>query len=576
MASQRVTIKPITATLPTGTLSRRLSHQGECPQTLEHNHEIRSPAFDLDPAHELIIPVDPEILSIKAKVNRDPAYILEVLTDKQESFTRNDVIRGLVKYLDDPFLVSGAIDNITRSPDWVEIQTEPSPLFTTRKMLAMKATLADHVLSLSKTTDKGIPSRHINAAIARQNRVLNAKIGASLSNEQETAIRHCLKPARISVVVGLAGAGKSTMLSAVKQAYESSGYRVRGAALSGKAADGLESASGIKCRTLASFEYSWKNEVNQFTSNDVLVVDEAGMIGTRQLLRFVEEVQETGAKIILVGDSEQLQPINAGTPFKDIVDKIDTAQLTEIHRQKSEWQKRASLEFAQGRVEQALNAYELHGHVKEARDTPAAILNLVEDYMKDISNNTGASSRLALAYRRKDVHAINQSIRAALKDSGELINEITVQTIHGKRAFASKDRIMFTKKDRALAIQNGIFGTVQSVGANKITVLIDADGAQGLRTITINPKLYPHFDHGYASTIHKSQGATVDRAFVLGSGLMDRHLAYVAMTRHREETTLYGDRSSLQKMRHLGEEKSQTRQQNLAHTSRQTRGPTMH
>jgi len=344
--------------------------------------------------------------------------------------------------------------------------------------------------------------------------------------------------------------------------------------LSGKAADGLESSSGIESRTLASLERSWKKEFSQLTGKDVLVIDEAGMIGTRQLHRIITEAQKQGAKIILVGDPEQLQPINAGTPFKDIADQIGAVRLAEIHRQQKDWQKQASLDLAEQRTENAINAYEVNGNVKECRDNSEAITSLVKDYMVDLSLSDKDASRLALAYRRKDVFAINQAIRFARQSEGELPVETLLQTKHGKRAFSPSDRILLTENNHPLGIRNGMLGTVRSVGEDALEILLDANDGKSQRKVVINPKLYSSFDHGYATTIHKSQGATVDRTYVLGSVLMDRHLTYVAMTRHKQDATLYGDHASLNKIRRSST--SETSKYNQRQLQRQQRGPTVH
>ncbi|MBL4767543.1 MAG: AAA family ATPase [Rhodobacteraceae bacterium] len=333
------------------------------------------------------------------------------------------------------------------------------------------------------------------------------------------------------------------MLFAANEAWTQQGYRVRGAALSGKAADGLQESSGIKSRTLASLELSWKNGFSLLEPNDVLVIDEAGMIGTRQLQRFVEETDSRGAKLVLVGDPEQLQPINAGTPFREIKENIDHVELTEIRRQKDAWQRQASLDFAQDRTDAALKAYADHGAVETSANTSEAIAKLVQDYMIDLEIRGSECSRLALAYRRKDVHAINQGIRMARKSGGELSDETFFKTKHGPRAFAAGDRILFTMNDHQLGVRNGLQGVVENVTESKITVRFDSDGNTKLRRLTFSPKRYNAIDHGYATTIHKSQGATVDHAFVLGSRQMDRHLTYVAMSRHRDSVKLYEDRS---------------------------------
>ncbi len=521
----------------------RLDHDLQDAETDKVARRLKS-----DPAQRLILPLDPEVLSNKAKVRRDPTYILKIITDKKETFSRPDVARGLAEYIDDAGTLTAAVDRVMRAPALVEVDREPLPRYSTWEMLELKQALAERVQHLSQANGAIVSSSKVCAAIARQNTALKRSAGAALSREQEVAIRHCLGPHRLSSVIGLAGAGKSTMLAGIKDACTRQGLHVAGAALSGKAADGLESASGIESRTLASLERSWKMGYSRLTRNDVLVIDEAGMIGTRQLNRFVEEVQKSGAKLILVGDPEQLQPINAGTPFKEIAEQTGVTHLTEIHRQQQDWQKQASLDLAQSRIGKALDAYEAHDRVKQSANTSDAIADLVDDYMADFAENETQSSRLALAYRRKDVFAINQAIRAARQSAGELENGRHVQTDHGPRVFAPGDRILFTKNDHTLGLRNGMIGTAKSVASNQLTIQLDDTG----KTLTLNPHHFAALDHGYATTIHKSQGATVDNTFILASAQMDRHLAYVAMTRHKQDTSLYGDNTALQKLRRSG------------------------
>lgn len=533
-------------------LQRDLDRLEQGYRSADRATDFASQLLPTDPAQQLIIPPDPERETTRAKIRRDPVHVLSVITDKNEEFSRNDVVRALAEHIDDPLKLGPAIDLVMRSSDLVEIDAGPVARYTTQDMLAVKSALSKTVADLSVQKGTAVSPRHISAAIAHENRHLKASYGAGLSDQQIATIQHCVGDDQIAAVVGLAGAGKSTMLSAVRDAYERQGIRVIGAALSGKAADGLESSSGIESRTLASLERSWKHGFGILSKNDVLVIDEAGMIGTRQLNRFVDAVRKAGAKLILVGDPEQLQPINAGTPFREIANQINAVPLTEIHRQQKDWQKKASLDFAEQRTAKALDAYAAHGNVIETLDTSEAIVRLVEDYMADLSLNGGDRSRLALAYRRKNVHAINQAIRAARKSAGELQYEILFQTNQGKRAFAEGDRILFTENDHTLGARNGMFGTVVAISDNRMMVQLDGDSATPKRNLVINTDCFQAFEHGYATTIHKCQGATVDNAYVLGSNLMDRHLTYVAMTRHRHNVHLYGDQFVVQEIRVSG------------------------
>ncbi|MGO6740498.1 AAA family ATPase, partial [Rhizobium ruizarguesonis] len=360
------------------------------------------------------------------------------------------------------------------------------------------------------------------------------------------------------------GAGKSTMLAAARQAWEAQGYRVHGAALAGKAAEGLEESSGISSRTLASWEYSWQADRSRLNARDVFVIDEGGMVASRQLARFVDETKRAGAKLVLVGDHEQLQAIGAGAPFRAIAEAVGHAQLSEVRRQKADWQKQASVDFASHRTAAGLAAYAARENLHLKTDRAETLKAIIADYVADRSANPN-DTRIAMAHRRDDVRAINAGIRAQLQERGELAKannppgdkgeELSYQTNNGKRSFARGDRIVFLENDRDLAVKNGMLGEVIAVAPDAIQVRLDgkAQTQDGQRQVTVPVNRYQAFDHGYATTIHKTQGATVDRSFVLASTTMDRHLTYVAMTRHREEVQLYAGLDAFKTERALTE-----------------------
>ena len=238
---------------------------------------------------------------------------------------------------------------------------------------------------------------------------------------------------------------------------------------------------------------------------------------------------------MLVGDPDQLQPIEAGTPFRDLVDIHGAAKLTEIHRQREDWQKQASRDLAEGKTDQALRNYKDRKAIKQSGDVSEAMEALVEHYAIDHAATGTSETRLAFAHRRKDVHALNQGIRKALRGE-DCEEDVMLSTATGKRAFAPGDRIVFGRNDKELGVKNGMLGTVETARDGKMRVVLDDDTQ---RRVSFDPRSYQHFDHGYAVTIHKSQGATVDAAYVLASRSMDRHLAYVAMTRHRDRLQIY-------------------------------------
>ena len=485
-----------------------------------------------DPRQTLVLRPDDLALS-RDQLLRNPALILGEISKTEAQFTRTDILRALAKRIDDPMALKDAADRALKSPELIRFDDGTMPSFTTRDYHAAEKTLAQAAQRMAGTGGYGVATGHIAQAISVQDAHMQRAFGGHLSAEQRDAIHHVLNDRQFASVVGLAGAGKSTMLATAMEAWRRQGMTVHGAALAGKAADGLESASGIQSRTLASLEMSWEKGNAPITKGDVLVVDEAGMIGTRQLARIAAKIDQIGAKLVLVGDPDQLQPIEAGKPFRDVVAAQGAARLTEIHRQREDWQKQASRDLAAGNIAEAVDAYAQRKSVTHGEDAFEA---LVESYVMDAAASGMETTRLAFAHRRRDVHALNQAIRAALRSGDEQTPETLLKTETGPRAFAAGDRIVFGRNDRELGVKNGMLGTVQRVSASNLVVTLDGDTPQKL---TFDPRQYRHFDHGYAVTIHKSQGATVDQAYVLASRTMDRHLAYVAMTRHRDALRLF-------------------------------------
>nr|GBR74045.1 hypothetical protein AA700_0219 [Acidiphilium acidophilum DSM 700] len=174
-------------------------------------------------------------------------------------------------------------------------------------------------------------------------------------------------------------------------------------------------------------------------------------------------------------------------------------------------------------------------------------------------------SRLVLAHRRADVAELNEAIRAVRQargdlGRGEVGGEFIYRTSEGERAFAPGDRLLFRENNRELGVKNGMLGTVERAEDGRIGVRLDSLSGPGRgRAVSVSMVDYAAVDHGYATTIHKAQGATVDRTYVLASGTMDRHLTYVAMTRHREAVTLYADREEFSNVAALSARLSRSR-----------------
>ena len=238
--------------------------------------------------------------------------------------------------------------------------------------------------------------------------------GLPLGPEQQQAMEHVVRDSGLALVVGYAGTGKSAMLGVAREAWEVGGYRVRGAALSGIAAEGLEAGSGIESRTLASLEWAWKEGRDQLGPKDVLVVDEAGMVGSRQMERVLSAAQQAGSKVVLVGDPEQLQAIEAGAAFRALAERHGASEISEVRRQHEAWQRAATRELATGRTGAALGRYAQGGMLHEHGTAAEARAALVGEWDQE-RRAAPAAARIILAYTRADVTALNQLARDKLR-----------------------------------------------------------------------------------------------------------------------------------------------------------------
>ncbi|MGV1831956.1 Ti-type conjugative transfer relaxase TraA [Agrobacterium vitis] len=473
------------------------------------------------------------------RILNNPAIVLDLITREKSVFDERDVAKVLHRYVDDPAVFQQLMLRIILSPEVLRLQRDTIDFatgekvparYSTRTMIRLEATMARQAMWLSGKETHAVSAAVLDATFRRHER---------LSDEQKTAIERVAGPARIAAVVGRAGAGKTTMMKAAREAWELAEYRVVGGALAGKAAEGLEKEAGIVSRTLASWELRWNRGRDVLDNKTVFVMDEAGMVASKQMAGFVDTVVRAGAKIVLVGDPEQLQPIEAGAAFRAIVDRIGYAELETIYRQREDWMRRASLDLARGNVEKALAVYNANAKITGERLKAGAVESLIADWNRDYDQT---KTTLILAHLRRDVRMLNVMAREKLAERGIVGDGHAFRTADGIRQFDAGDQIVFLKNESSLGVKNGMIGHVVEAAPNRIIALIGE--GEHRRQVTVEQRFYSNLDHGYATTIHKSQGATVDRVKVLASLSLDRHLTYVAMTRHREDLQLYyGTRS---------------------------------
>ena len=467
-----------------------------------------------------------------AAIIADPRIGLETLTRQQATFTVRDLAMFAHRHSDGQEQFNRVLASMRHHESVLALGRDGhgAERFTTTSMLSAEEALVRDAERLSDLRRHAVPTATIERAVAGANAG-----GLRLGREQRAALDHVLRKPGLALVVGYAGSGKSAMLGVAREAWEAAGYTVRGAALSGIAAENLEGGSGIASRTIASLEHAWGRDRDRLTSRDVLVVDEAGMVGTRQLQRVLAEAAGAGAKVVMVGDVQQLQAIEAGAAFRLLAEQHGAAEIGEVRRQREEWMREATRAFATGRTGEAITAYSHNGMVHAADTRDAARVALIDRW--DAERRAAPSdSRIILTHTNQEVQMLNRAARERLHTQGELGTDVAIRTERGVRDFADNDRILFLKNERDLGVKNGTLGIVENTGADNLAVRLD-DG----RRINVDLKSYAHVDHGYAATVHKTQGMTVDRTHVLATPGLDAHSSYVALSRHREGTALqYG------------------------------------
>ena len=367
---------------------------------------------------------------------------------------------------------------------------------------------------------------------------------STLREEQERMVRAItLEPGGIKIAMGGAGSGKSYALSAASEIWKKSGYHVLGMAPTGKASQNLEAETGVVSQTVDRFlAYDYK-----LSSSHIILIDEAGMMGSRKLNKILDKAHLSGSKVVLVGDSKQLQPIEAGSPTRMLREGVGSIELQKMERQQVNWQKDATRFFAEGRALDALKLYSKHNQLTSYSNPSKARKQLTCDYV-DSKLKEPRKSQIVIAETNSQVQKINEEIRKALRDKGYLSKSDIKIKIRNKekelinREFALGDRIYFTKNSKKLGVNNGTFGKITGIEKDKlshhISVITDLD-----QVVTFSTRDYKDIEHGYAVTAYKSQGDTVDKSYFLVSERSSKEASYVAMSRHRENAHLYVDRS---------------------------------
>jgi len=455
----------------------------------------------------------------------------EGLTKHHTTFNRPDVIRALASRMPDGAdvtMVEGLADVYLFASQPVRVgDVKGLPSWTTQDLLDTEQRV---IAGLVARRDAG-------CGLALRSEVA-AAIGArpTISDEQAAMVSDlCLVGHGVDVVVGAAGTGKTFGLDTARESWERSGFRVYGAALSARAAAELEQGSGIASVTLARLLAQLDSGRLVLDERSVVVVDEAGMVGTRTLDRLHRASASAQAKLDQVGDPAQLPEIEAGGAFRALSEQLEPIRLTENRRQVEPWERQALDDLRSGRTADAVAAYDDRQRIIVVDDPDTLRQTVIDDWF---ASHRAGETALMIAAHRNDTRDLNERAHHLADADGRLG---PTRLVVARVEFAEGDRVMAVSRNHYdLDILNGDLGTITHINPHTRNITFHSDRTGRARTMPADRIAEGCLELGYARTNHKAQGATVDRTFTLGDdGDLDRQAAYTALSRGRLENRLY-------------------------------------
>jgi hypothetical protein len=366
--------------------------------------------------------------------------------------------------------------------------------------------------------------------------------------DQQAMVRDlCQGGQGVALVVGRAGTGKTFALGIARHAWQLDGYRLLASAPTGIATMSLQGEGFEDVATCDRLLGDLDARREQLDARTVLVVDEAGMVGSRKLTRLLEHAEQAQAKVVLVGDDRQLAPIDAGGGFRALRLRLGASELVENRRQHQDWEREALDLVRSGLVQEAVAAYQAHDRVVAADSKPAATLALLQDWWAAFqqAEQDPAQEVIVLAARRTEVDRLNTACQELLAARGRLgADRFQVED----RRLAVGDRIVCGHNAIGeLGVANGSRGTITALDPQARTLTVRLDG-HGSREVTL-PGWYldgrgrrernRRVDLAYATTGHRAQGLTRGRTLVRLTGSEDVNWLYVQLSRARQDTRLY-------------------------------------
>ena len=429
-----------------------------------------------------------------------------------------------------------ACTRILRDPDAIPLVGVPrasEQAFSTAHVIATE-------LAIEQAVERGVENREAArvspevaaGAVSRQSAVL----GSPLTPGQQAAVMGIATSGRgVELVEGVAGSGKTTVMAAVRDAFESGGFTVMGTSTSGQAARTLGREAGLsESRTLASLRWRLEHDRMRLTEGHVLVLDEAGMASDRDVAFLLDQARLAGSKVVMVGDDRQLGAVSVGGAMGALVERHGgiVHVLDQNVRQHNEAERVALAALRSGNVNRALDFYLTHDRVITERTRDETLNKLVDQWSRDTLAGKDATM---FAWRRANVAELNRLARERMSAEGRLSGPELVAP--GGAHYAAGDRIVTlapAAEGQVVTSERGVV-TAVNLEAQRLAIEMEDGKRYWFEQESIGKS---KLAHGYATTVHRSQGATHDIAHVYEDG-GGRELAYVAMSRAKEETHVY-------------------------------------
>jgi Ti-type conjugative transfer relaxase TraA len=405
---------------------------------------------------------------------RDPDQVLATLTRNNATFSERDLDRHLAKHIANEAERAATRVAVLGHKETLALYDresgEAAERFTTKTVRAQeRAALADAAAVADARHQRGVSATAIETALASR----------SLRPDQRKAFDHAVAAGGLKIIEGRAGTGKSYVLQAIRDAHEQAGRRVIGLAPTNAVAQDLKEDGFSEAGTAHAELFRLKNGRTHWDRRTVVIVDEAAMMDSRVTGEVLGEARRSGAKAIFAGDDRQLASIERGGLFSELRQRHGAAEITEITRQRSDWQRAAACDLAEGRFSDAVAAFDKAGAITWTRDHEDARAALVAAWKRDTAAEPDAT-RFVFAYTNIDVDALNAELRQVRRDRGELAGEDTrFETKHGKADFAPGDRVQFTDTLKFARIYNGNVGTITTIAAETGVIRARLDAASG-------------------------------------------------------------------------------------------------